>query len=240
MGHGKEKCPKCGAKKELLTTHWRMSSSCSPPKLDERQKKVLEGMLMSDGTVEKNGDYVKFSYYGTNKEYMEWLIDELGIFSNDLRLSVDGESKYDYAPDFYSEVPSDYYTFTVKAIPEVKEFAEWYSTGDKKFPEKLELTPELCRAWYCGDGSLIWSEKWNQVNQAVIGCSNEQKNLEYWTDRFKDLGFSCFVIERGLIGFSKESVQDFLEWMGSPPPGMSYKWEINDLSEYRKMKKEVS
>lgn len=236
----KEECPKCGAEKEMLTTHWKMSNSCSAPSLDDRQKELLKGMLMSDGSVEKQGNYAKFSYYGTNIDYMKWLVEELGVFSNELRLSVDGKTKYDYSPDFYSEIPSDYYTFTVKATPEVKKFAEWYSTGIKKIPENIELTPEVCRAWYCGDGTLVWSEKWNQVNEIVIGCSNEKENLDIWDNKFQQLGFSSFIVKRGLIGISKESVKEFLEWLGKPPSGMSYKWEIDSLSDYRKMKKEVA
>ena len=233
-------CPGCGGEFSQIGQHWAMSS-CDHPKMSEKQKDTLRGLLMGDGNIPVTQE--RKNYYlivkMISKPYLKHLSDVcFPVLSNEVRLeqtaaeSARGARKSGFSPGADPEDYSDIFALGITAHPWINNLTDWYSTGEKVFPPELELTPTVLKHWYCCDGSLDRSDN---SPIAEISLCNEEGNKEKIKEIFCSVGFKNLkwcVNERKRrsgrrvkVRFNREETKDLFGYMGSPPPGFRYKWE---------------
>lgn len=192
--------------------------------LTERDEQLITGKLMGDGWVQRreHSDNSKpcVGVRNSNPFYVKWFRRQLSIDCG--RVSCDGKGRY----QFYTT-----------SLEELNKFADWYSSGKKRYPDNLELTPELVRIWYCDDGTLQFSGA-NTVSIRL--CSDKEKDrIEWLQSLFQDEGFYPSVQTRGRLYFGVDEVEPLLDWMGGPPEGMEYKWDTVSRKSQKALKPEV-
>ena len=172
------------------------------------------------------------------RTYLEHLSSEVfPICSKDVTLKrtaqemVEKNRDNGFRPNAKVENYSDIYSWGTVCHPELRQYEKWYSTGEKVFPEDIDLTPTVLKHWHCGDGSLQ-KGKW-----AVITLTNERENKDKIENIFNRVGLEDFFwdeYERANkegykceIVFRQEGTKNFFEHIGKPLPGFKYKWPEN-------------
>ncbi len=218
----KQQCPNC--KKEFISVGSHYSQSkCGYPDISDRQEEVCIGMLMGDAYINEHSDSGN-SMLRTkmiNKEFLDWLSDELLEISSNLELVMTASESFDDASSRFensvtcSDNYSDIYEYRTIRHPYFNELREWYSCGKKRFPDNLELTPLIAKLWYVCDGS------WD--NRVSIYSDNESSRPEYLKSLFKNWDVK-WQDSSNAIRFTRSDSDDFLSWIGEPVPGFEYKW----------------
>jgi len=226
-------CPNCNKKYKSIGIHWNY---CGHPELSQHQKDMLIGGLMSDATVTDGGNIPQFTIYNTNKEFLQWYRDELEFLSNGVRLYEDGESKHqrNIKNSFDVERDANYkdvYCMTTAAHPYNHSLRDWYQSGEKEYPKNIELTKDILKIWYCGDGNVNWDTK--SSGYCEIGCINEIDNEQKVLSLFDDTMFNP-TFSNGRIRFNGQS-KEFLDFISPVPNGMEYKWCIDNRNKYNKL-----
>lgn len=209
-------CPKCGGLFSSPSAHWR-KSSCEPPSLTDRQKEILIGVLMGDGSISLSSrdSSVQYQLWMINKDFLTWFSKQLYPLGGNLRKE------------------DDMWVVSLYTTPFIHELREkWYPNGEKRFPDGLELTKEMVRMWYVCDGGLVWDE--DRCYGACIVSWNEKDRIDFICNLFRDLGLE----PRHNSGNQAYvfPVDEFLDFIGSPPPGFEYKWESDSRVEYERLK----
>lgn len=125
------------------------------------------------------------------------------------------------SPDADARDYSDVYKWRSRNSTEFDSFAEWYSNGEKCWPEDLNLTPTVLKHWYCCDGTLV-SEKC-----ISIGASNEFASQSKVESYFESSGLPKprnWNESNGSLVWNRTDSQILFDYMGDPLPGFSYKW----------------
>lgn len=235
----KDSCHSCGDEKRL-GTHWAQSS-CEYPNYSERHLEMITGLLMGDGYL-RDKPKAKNPYFVVamiNETFLEWLDDQFGVRSHGVSLKTSSEYITQRAEriGFGNGSDGDYhdvYQLRFRSHPVFHEFTDWYTDDGKKFPDDLMLTPELVRMWYVCDGGINQSE----YAHIEIYSKNELDRIRIWVNKFQELGFDCSESTEGLK-IHRRSAHEFLDWIGEPPNGFEYKWELDDRKRYDELKKEV-
>lgn len=228
-------CPSCGSEYKQLGSHWNQSS-CNHPKLNDHQKEVITGLLMGDGSIQSQSKNPNLVIGSISENYLHHLDDLFGVLATGVSLYCTAEEgaeksrKSGFNPDAEAENYSDVYKLRTRKLPELHEFS-WYKTGQKEFPEDIDLTPTVLKHWYCGDGS--WNNK-RGYGYIKITTGNEANNTEKITKIFKNSSLpepSNYNIWKSSdddmkcdIQFTVEQSKKLFEYMGSPPPDFEYKW----------------
>lgn len=234
-----EVCPDCGKEYLVLMQHIRLTS-CDIPEMPSRLVEMVTGLLMGDGWFRSNSEGCRgsVSVAMVSQPFLEWLDDSLGIYSNGVRpyrSATDGAEsarRSGLNPDAIADNYRDMYALNVKCATEIQHLGEWCAPK-KRYPEDLELTPEMARMWYVCDGSLKWSNS-NSVS-ALISCCNEADRPELLKSLFQPHGFDPYVDDNGTVRFSTSETREFLDWIGRAPPGFAYKWEVDDYRRYKRL-----
>lgn len=214
-------CPTCGEKFSAVVQHIRQSD-CPYPWPNPKQQEIFEGLLMGDGHVRSGREMrnARFQLENTNTEFLRWVSEEIGWLHGSTTISTTEEMHQ----DGFNHKTS--YKTVTPHHPYFNSLREWYSTGDRVFPEDLELTPMKLKMWYCSDGHLT-------QKCPLIACDNESKNVEKIKQYFERAGLPtpiANISERSDGGEGmrlrwniEESIEIF-NYMGDPVPGMEYKW----------------
>jgi hypothetical protein len=233
-----EVCPNCGKERKNLSRHWYLSSSCEYPNLTEKKKEIISGLLMGDGTLAfwNKDRNCRLQVKMTNKEFLDYLDDELGIFSNGVSLLFTGREQAEKSEEAFGvnareENYNDVFVLQTKSVPEMNEFDSWYSKEGKVWPKNIDLTPLVLKYWYISDGSLDNSAHHKHI---LISCSSERENKKKVENYFKEKGLpkpSRWNESkrkaggwRASIAFTKSDTEKLFEYMGNPLPGFEYKW----------------
>lgn len=227
-----ELCHDCGHRYDRLSHHWTASDECEYPELTERQHNIIRGLMMGDGCSgyhESNAN-PNITVRCIVPEYLEYLSDEFGVLGSDVALVKTGAEKAaenrdsGFRPDARAENYSDQYCFNTMSTPEMWQYRDWYETGEKVWPDDLELTPETLTHWYVGDGnnSAVYPE-------LRIGMSNEKENTEKVERYFERAGLP--TPDRWDISethcnacWRTDTSKELFEYMTGPLPGYEYKW----------------
>jgi len=236
-------CPECGKTFDEVVLHWTMSSTCDHPPFDQRQKELLKGLVMGDGSMRyrSKGRNARMRVSSTNETWLRWLRSQFGAFGAEVVLAESGDEvgararnhpKFDDSGGEWEY--SDIYSFDVRAHPYLTRMRErWYSDGQIRYPDDLTLTPVAAKAWYCSDGGLSWSDR--EHAHAAFGTHNEADRPQYLCNLFREHGFDPAWSEP-LIRFTTAETVKLLDWMGVAPAGFEYKWENNSRDRYDKIK----
>lgn len=207
-------CPKCSDSYKRLSLHFARSE-CGYPELSERKQELLKGVLMGDGSVEKQSGnrHGRFAVEMINKKFLEWLDSELEWLATGVN-KVDQNTR-----SGSNENWEEIYRLRTRTHPYIDKLNSWYDSGKKRFPEDLELTPLITKMWYVSDGSL----NTNGSPRSVFYSTNEWDRQDYIIDLFDDIGFSVTATSES-FQLSVTGTQELFDWMGEAPPGFEYKW----------------
>jgi len=238
MSH-KVSCPKGCGEYEHIGQHWSKGEVCSEPLLSQNQKEIITGCLMGDRYVDYTDKNPSFGIIVCNEEYLEYLDEIFGVFTTGVRVentaqeSVEKAHKYNFRPNAKVENYSEQYILSTRNLEQIKEFADWYSSGNKVFPENIKLTPIVLKHWYVCDGSYQIKEESKRGN-IIISMNNEREfkdKIESYFEKYVGVSVDRwreYKTDKGRIDcsavFHADTTEQLLEYMGSPLPGFKYKW----------------
>jgi hypothetical protein len=136
------------------------------PDLTSRQKEIILGSLLGDGSLRKaplNSSFCKKQCV-KYKEYVEWHIKELFPFSKkiDTLYSTDKPIANKTGIAERKKVPRYLSAYAVRTcqhpiFTEIRR--KWYPKGKKIVPRDIELTPLSVAVWFCDDGNNNWKNR---------------------------------------------------------------------------------
>jgi hypothetical protein len=174
----------------------------------DTQHKILSGILMSDGNANKNST-TSIEVSMSNKKFIYWLNNKLGDLSTGVKHRT------------FSDERSDHYRVRTRNLSELDQYREWYSTGEKVWPDDLILYPETLKMLYVGDGTIVDNPGGSQYLKICL--KNEHNNTEKVEKMFQKIGvqprWHGYSIE-----FTVPESHYLWNYMGSAPPGFEYKW----------------
>lgn len=233
-------CQQCSTEYESIGQHWSMSSGCSYPSFTNNQREIITGLLMGDGTINRSKEYNPFLKSDmVSQNYLQYIDKELNVFGNGVSLYRTGKENAQvtcesgFSPTAKSENYSDVYRWYSMRHPELQEFSDWYSSGEKVWPTDIELTPTVLKHWYCCDGH--WDNS-GARNSIQISMANEAGNTEKVDVMFQNAGLPApsNYNTSGLkctAQFTVEQSEELWKYMREPLPDFEYKWP----EEYRKV-----
>jgi hypothetical protein len=200
--------------------------------LSNKQKEVVTGLLMGDGSINRQSKSPRLRAEMTAKAYLEYLDSKFPHISCGVTQSrsaseqAESHRESGFNNSASGNNYSDCYWWETMTHQDFDEFADWYNTGNKVFPESLELTPTVLKNWYVCDGGVN-----NKSIRIYVG--NERNNKSKIESYFLDIGIGSLKwseVDRGSrshtsINFSVEDSEKLFEYMGEPLPGFEYKWE---------------
>jgi hypothetical protein len=227
-------CPDCGDEFSRLGQHWAMGL-CQPPELSDYQKEVLTGLLMGDGTVSQSAKgTVRIEANMVSDKYLMYLDDQFPVYGRGVRrvYTAEENAKRDRESGFNETATSDNYSDTYRwstmMAPVFNEYADWYESGKKVWPN-TEFTSTILKHLYCCDGYRHDSSSHDNI---IISMNNEVSNTEKVESMFSRAGLpvpSWQIYEKNgrtdcSARFTKDESQQLWEYMGEPLPGFEYKW----------------
>lgn len=196
-------CPSCNQDYDRLAQHWAMSY-CDRPSIDDHLESVLTGLLLGDGYInEQKTNQHRLVVTSMSKRFLDHLHNEWAWLFCD--------------PYLYRSEQNDYYRTHTISHSYFTEMREWYSGGEKKFPDDLNLDATATKYWYAGDGTLSTQ---NTNPFARISTRNESDRGDWLVGLLPfDATFSS-----NYINIPTNQTPEFLDWLGEPLPGYEYKW----------------
>jgi hypothetical protein len=216
-------CPDCSSEYEEVGIHLS-KSGCSYPKLSEKQKETITGVLMGDGQVMRQGTNPSIRVRVVKQEYLNYLDSIFPFYGKGVKhIRTPEKSAEMHSPGGSGdpEKYSDMYSWWTMRSPEFEEFREWYSTGKKVFPEDIELSPTVVKHWYVCDGHYQNSGVSDYIE---LSLANEKCNKDKIEKYFSDIGIRVNSWSYHKIRFTVEDSKRLFEYMGDPVPGFEYKW----------------
>jgi len=232
-------CPTCGDSYKQLGNHWQFAEN-HRPSFSEYQKELVTGLVMGDGCVANRDGNPYLTISTASERFLEWLDSEFGVHSTGVVKSYDADDLADRnEEDDNIEVVNrenyhDQYRLKLRNSPYLKEFAEWYSSGEKKYPSDIDLTPTVVKMWYVSDGVLGWG-KMNGLPRVQLRILTQDDVVEHLCDELEEYGFTPNY-SSGLIYLRREDTGTFLEWIGEAVDGYEYKWCLESRQEMNEIK----
>lgn len=220
-------CPICETTKDHIGKHFALSE-CGYPKIDSEKLEIIEGLLLGDGNIsEPNSGNCLFRVSMTNEEFLQWLDSKLGWLSNGVTLSKTAEeaSVNDLSGNSgEAENYNDVYRLITVAHPKFNEYREWYSSGEKLYPESIQMTPRRMEMWYVSDGSINRSDT---NPRATLHVWNERDRPNIVEDVVSSTNINDFRFDtgEGRVYFGVEGTKDLLQYIGNTTIGFEYKYE---------------
>jgi hypothetical protein len=227
-----KECHNCGVERERIAQHWSMSSTCEAPRLTTRQKEIINGLMLGDGSVVRETKNPRLKVNSRKKEFLSFLDREMGVFSArkpEMTYTAQELAEADRDSGFHEEAKAenygDRYDWETICSKRFNQWRSWYHSGEKVWPDNLDLTPLTMSMWYASDASYDGDHGRGRV---TIDTAKEKDN------RGKILGyFEEIPVEKpawddyrdySTMRFSAEGTQELLEYMNTPVPGYEYKW----------------
>jgi hypothetical protein len=230
------KCPECGNEYKSIGHHWG-KSSCNFPNLSSKQIEIATGLMMGDAAIHTSSKNPSIQMLMVNEEYMKYIDSMFGIFGGGVKHRMTPEQSAKQARDSgfranaNSEDYSDVYQWRSMSHPKFSKFLNWYSSGNKTFPEDIKLTPITLKHWYCCDGSFnntggnkrIRISMSNEINERdKIDRFFKEANLPQPSDY--DISERNDKSKRCSAWWTIEESKKLFEYMGEPIDGFKYKW----------------
>jgi hypothetical protein len=220
-------CEYCGGEYERISSHWNWNED-HRTSLSNHQREIVTGLLLGDGWLNRGNKNPFVGVETVSNKYLEYLDNEFGILSTGVSMyrSAEENANREKGNNFIStnnkENYSNTYRWKTRSHPDLQEFADWYSTGEKVWPEDIELTPTVLKHWYCGDGN--WNNS-NSNNYIRISTVNEIINVNKIDNMFVQSGLpSPSNYDGSNLEFTVDDSKKLWEYMGEPLPDFEYKW----------------
>ncbi|WP_255680919.1 hypothetical protein [Natrinema sp. DC36] len=192
-------------------------SSCPYPDISHLDD-FFTGCLMGDGWIDHSGSNPSFGVGSKEKEYVNYVDGMLGNVSTNIRVrDLDDGGGYGNGT---------FYVLTTRRHPHLDKFAGWYDSGEKVWPDSVDLTPTTLKHWFVGDGTF---DNTNTAFRVSIACYNERKNVDKISSYFRDVSLPepnyYHESENAFkVVWSADATRELFEYMGDPLPGFEYKW----------------
>jgi len=220
-----EQCNDCCNEYERIAQHWALSS-CDYPEMSDYQHELVTGLLMSDGCVSSNeNSKARLRVVSTDREFLEWIDSQFPQIGSGIGKKRQNNS------DLVSEYDlKDVYTWHSKRHPVFEQYEQWYESGEKVWPDDIDLTPATLAMLHAGDGHFVEEGRLGSIQ---IAMANEHGNEEKIEEMFERAGFevmSWYRSEREdgswnhAAVFSVDDTEKMFEYMIDCPPGMERKW----------------
>lgn len=191
---------------------------------------IFDGLMLSDGGLTKPYKNALYNHSCKNISYLYYLKSLMEIFG----ISFADKCPYTY---IHKRAAANIYSVLIsrRNVYLTEQYYRWYPNRVKIVPADLQLTPAVCRHWYCGDGHLGHSH--NRVNHIVLNTNGFSDNdRDILQEKLKEKDWSSSILTDGRIYIGKEHFESFLSYsVGSPVSCFDYKW-ILDYDEYKKIK----
>ncbi len=190
--------------------------------LNKEAREFISGELLGDGCIAMNGERSAFiSYASQYRSYLEWLEKQLKDFG--IRTQYIKQESSNWGSYFH------YVSLSYRELVALRN--EWYPQGRKRVPTTLKLTPLMCRQWYIGDGTL-GHHPGTATNIRFFTNAFPNPDIIFLAEQLRSLGFKITMPRsEPTISIGKQSVSDFLDWIGPCPPEIlpiyGYKWDLN-------------
>jgi len=212
---------------------------------------MVKGLVLGDGSLHTRNGSVQVT--SSTVPYLQWVYDALDWLSQTVFMmrtatqthneSIKLNEKKDYTHDVTNT--HDCYILTSSTHPWFQQqFKPWYRKGDTvTFPDDVTLTPTSLLFWYVSDWTLEVQQSSDYCSGAVrFETANEAGNVEKIKSIISSLGFEVSAESKQKRGARKfhlptSETEEFLEFMGSPPPGFAYKWCHDNKTRYRECKR---
>ncbi len=191
------------------------------PKILNSPNAILDGCMLGDGSIffsDKKNKYPVYSHTSKHKEYLEWLSLELKYLEN----RPVWESKR-----FDKRTQKTYCAWWSKSrtsIELLEQKTRWYSSGNKKIPEDLILTPKTILVWYLDDGCLQIKPK--NGRQQFFSCNDFiEEDIDKLVNLFIDTtSIPVYKYDKRIYTPAKY-IDSLLDFIGPPPVScFRYKW----------------
>jgi hypothetical protein len=193
---------------------------------------------MGDGWIDRQkGQQPRLGSAMITEEYLQYVDNVFSVIGHDVSLKQTAEEnakhkrESGFRPNADPKNYSDIYIWRTMSHPDFQDFADWYSSGEKVWPDGIQLTPTVLKHWYCGDGS--WNNNASH-NCIRIGMSNEREYIDKVDQFFHQAGlplpsnYNIYKTKSGRydcsVVFSVDQSKELWEYMGEPLPGFEYKW----------------
>ena len=180
--------------------------------VSERQHEILTGLLMSDGRASycHSNETAVVQVDMVTEPFILWLKEQMG----DVCCSVRQK-------ETESENAQTLHRLSTRCLEEFTKYREWYSSGQKVWPEDIELTPLTLKMLFVGDGTVAKQRSGSKYIKIYL--KNEHKNKDTIENMFERVGFEA-KWHGYSVRFTLSESERMWEYMGSPPPGFEYKW----------------
>lgn len=182
------------------------------PSLTRHQMDVLEGDLMGDGSVVKNGNKSRYQGSNNKREYLEFVKTQLPD-----KMFTDSCWQKD----------RDTHHLNSRAIDAVDKIRDkWYPDGEKSLPDGFSLTSTHLLHWYIGDGDLKQPESSPRIRARWLSEENAYKLKDQMEYMFGNGNVTIYISGKDKrFHFNHEGRDRFFRFVGScPVDDYKYKW----------------
>lgn len=185
--------------------------------LTKKEKEILDGILISDGSISVSRISGRLSF-----GFM--YIETINRIINDLK-SIEFLKPWKYESKEDKRTKKSYVSYLTKSRAYhdlLLEYNRWYKNGIKIIPIDIEITPLMCYWWFIGDG-------YNSNNNVYL-CTDsfDKESINLVNKKLKQIGFTTAIRSSNRIAFDKKSSTDFLEWISKDieiQKEYLYKWK---------------
>ena len=208
-------CDECGNEYQRISQHWAWNED-HRPEINELNKERFIGLLMGDGCIESgagngNRKNAAMLVHNINKEFLEEIGDLISLPYNISKGKTAEQSFENFGFDHNVNKDNFHAVYRLSFVshPYFNELKEWYSSGRKRFPKDLSLTPQSLGCWYVCDGSIERRDgRQPRMRIASVNEQGEQTVL----DLFKELDVSPKWNGHSIY-FSVEDSKKLWNWM---------------------------
>lgn len=192
--------------------------------LSDRKHEIIKGTLMGDGCIlRRDSDNVNPQYRicMKNDKFVNWLYDELQPLASSVKRRT-GE----YAETLENEQE----ILTTYSHPLLNKYANWYESGQKRWPTNEPLTELELKMLYVTDGSPIKNpDNWAAKISAINECDRKNEVSDMFKDSLNiDISWHSSSSETDGVIYIPSEYADMI-WSQNPPPGFAYKWPQKGL-----------
>jgi len=197
--------------------------------LDKRILEVLDGLMLSDGSIVASGNGHRFSLGTSQKEFANYCFQRL-------------EALCGTEPKFYpsSKGRGNWIFHTLSHVDFTQQHQRWYPNGTKIIPHDVSLSPMSLLLWYYGDGTLVKGKTGNSCTLRLSTDSFDRESIEMIAKRLDlELGIRSKITAERRLRLKTESIPTFISYIGRKPEltCYAYKFDVDDWRFWTPMKK---
>lgn len=206
-------CEQCDRSYQSLSQHWSRNQRCSYPAVTDSITEAVRGCLLGDGSLDSpNEGAPALRISSMRRDHLTWVHEQLDWLSRGVTRDSRGA-----------------YRLRTMSHPLLGHHWTWNGTPPE---DGWTLTRPMARIWYACDGSLEWPGHSDRPRiQWTISDDGKRAAIQRVLE---ERGYEPMEWERRLA-LPIDATEQWLGWLGSPPPGSEYKW-CTDRERYTRLR----